>query len=263
MRAKERGSVAVEFAVMLPALALLVIGGWVLGYLAYAKVALAMVANRAARDLAANVEEYDRFPAITRPFRYEGGISESFGLPRWGIHALADRTFLVKKKESEVGRTKYAVVVAVCYRVPFTLPGLSGRKEPKQHLPDTSDYEKQILDVADLVGPELTDAVQDYQHAKQALEEEIARWDRLIEEGERAVQGGDRLVDKGRWLARTAKQLFQRSPRDFETVGEKRIVRDTLEELVKQECSPPDRFAGDSLVLTARASYLMHEVYKP
>lgn len=122
---RERGSVAVEFALVLPMLCLLVIGGWVLGYMAYAKVALAMAANRAARDFAAATEQHKALQEVNQAYRYDGSFAESFGLPRWGVHAL-----IMKTKVGNGGRASdHAVTVATCYRLPLSVPFMGGGEE--------------------------------------------------------------------------------------------------------------------------------------
>ena len=114
----QRGGVAVETALVLPMLCLLVIGGWILGYMAFAKVALTMTANRAARDFAAATALHDRLKETNRAYRYDGGFAESFGLPRWAVHALIMRTPAGDGRDV----SDQAVVVATCYRIPLTMP---------------------------------------------------------------------------------------------------------------------------------------------
>lgn len=264
-----RGSVAVETALILPGLILLIIGGWVLGYLVYVKVALALVANRAARDLAAETKLYSQLKQPWQPYRYDGGFAESFGLPRWGLHALAMKAPPLNKAMEKT--SDFAVLVGVCYRVPFTIPfGVTERREPRAYLPDTTEVQELVIDVADLAdlvaadsaGEALRKVEEEYREQKRLLEEETAAWDRLREEAEAVKGQGKEIWAKAEWAVRLVKQLFGREAPDLQKFG-KRNETAQLEAITKTLCDPPEPLKGESIVLTSRAAYMMQEVFNP
>lgn len=255
-----RGSVAVELAILLPILLFLVIGGWVLGYIAYTKVALAMVANRAARDLAAATDLYANLEKTDVAYRYDLGFAESFGLPRWGIHALAKKGSL----RSGDGLSDHAVVVGVCYRVPFALPfGVLEKPEPPPRLPNTSVIEDAVHLSAEVVdAAEMERYVRDYQRERPVVEREIAAWYRLVQRAERLVGQGEDIWSKGEWVYGLGKELVKGSPKDF-TPYRSGVTLAQLEKTAAELCASPDAVKDESVVMTSRAAYLMQEVFKP
>ncbi|MFZ5814874.1 MAG: TadE family protein [Bacillota bacterium] len=261
-RRGERGSAAVELAVILPALCLLVIGGWVLGYTAYAKMALALAANRAARDLAAATELHGRLKQPNQAYRFDAGFAESFGLPRWGLHALAMKTPVVKGKGRKP--SDHAVVVAVCYRVPFFVPfGVVAPPEPPRlQLPDTSREEELALEAAEALQlAELKRLVAEYRRVKAEAEAEIAALDGLVDDLETALETGRDVAVKVDWAYRLGKELLSGPASDF--AAYRAVKPEQLEAAAGELCAPPDRLKGRSMVLTSRAAYLMQEVYEP
>lgn len=255
------GSIAVEFAVILPILCFLVIGGWVLGYMAYTKVALAMVANRAARDLAAATKLNSRLTQPGTAYRYDVGFAESFGLPRWGIHALAMKSRLEQDSRGE-GPSDHAIVVAVCYRVPFAVPfGVLEKPAPAPTLPDTGEIEEAALLVGDLTGsPAVEEFVVDGRREIDRLNDEIAAWDRLLDRANRALEQGKDVWAKGEWIFELGEELIKGSEPDF-TKYRSGVEPEQLEGLVAQLCAPPGQLSGESVVMTSRAAYLMQKVW--
>jgi len=250
----------VELALTLPLLCLLIIGGWLLCYLAYAKMALAMVAGRAARDLAAAVEEYPSIPHVTKAYRFDGGFGDSFGLPRWGVHGLVTKTRITDGNNK--APSEFAVVAAVCYRVPFTLPfGVTKPNTAVQVLPDTADLEAAVMDVAALLElNELRQAVTEYQALRRQVEAEARGWERLLEDAGAAVERGRDIWARVEWLASNARSLLS-GPADLTPYpAGVRMRASKMEETVRQLCEPPERLRGRSIILTSRAAYMMHPV---
>lgn len=259
-RDRSRGSVAVELALTLPFLCLLIIGGWVLCYLAYTKMALAMAAGRAARDLAAAVEEYPSLPHVTKAYRFDGGFGDSFGLPRWGVHGLVTKTRITEGNNK--APSEFAVVAAVCYRVPFTLPsGVTKQETPVQVLPDTSDVEAAVMDVAALLElNELRQAVAQYQALRRQVEAEARGWEQLLDDASSAVERGKDIWAMVQWLLSNGQSLFSSAGDLTPYPAGIRMRASKLEETVRKLCEPPERLRGQSIILTSRAAFMMHPV---
>lgn len=221
-----------EIALALPALVLLVIGGWVAGYMTFAKMALAMAANRAARDFAAAVSLHDRLKEPERAYRYDGGFAESFGLPRWAVHALIMRT----QAAPGPSRSDQAVVVAMCYRLPLALPG---------GLP---------------AGVRTAEAAAG---SWREIRSEAEEWEALLRRAEALAARGEQLTGQARWAADLWRQVIEGPPADFTPLdGADLQGPEGLEQAARKLCEPP---AGDgrSLIVTARAAYLLQTVFEP
>jgi|GEM_PF-3436624 len=256
---RERGSVMVEMALVLPFLVLLVVGGWVLGYLAYTKMSLAMAADRAARDLAAATELHGKLETGTA-LRYDAGFAESFGLPRWGLHALALKAPVVAAEARPNRISDHAVTVAVCYRVPFTVPFGVMEKPVRYHV-DTSDLEEAALWVSEVLeAEELEQTVADYQETKGWLEEEASGWRQVWDQGKETWDQTQDLGAKAVWVGKLAEELFFGSPPDFGRYREG-VAPEKMEETVADLCQIPG--ARGSIVMTSRATYLMQTVWRP
>lgn len=249
--AGRRGSVAVEVALALPVLCLLVIGAWVAGYMAFAKMALALAANRAARDFAAAVALHDRLGVPDRAYRYDGGFAESFGLPRWAVHALIMRTQAAAGK----AHSDQAVVVAMCYRLPLTLPG--GLLAPPREA-EAAPYpgEPDLDGLLDRVAPE-------YRALWREVEEEYEEWEQLLRRAEEIAARGEEMAERAGWAADVWRQAIEGPPPDFtpwdapDPEGP-----DGLEKAARRLCEPPGA-EGRSLIVTARAAYLLQTVFEP
>ncbi|MBP2019182.1 hypothetical protein J2Z79_002599 [Symbiobacterium terraclitae] len=246
------GGVALEVALVLPVLCALVIGGWVLAYMAFAKVALTMTANRAARDFAAATELHGSLKDADRAYRYDGGFAESFGLPRWAVHALIMRTAVGGgKRESD-----QAVVVATCYRLPLTLPGglLNGPREAEAAgLPDGSDL-RELLERVE----------REYRNAWREVEAERDEWERLLSEGRALYERGRRLAGEAGWMGDLLRQAIEGPPPDltpFDTAGAE--GPDDLERAVRALCEAPEPLRGRSIIVTGRSAYLLQKVFEP
>lgn len=250
--AREGGGVALEVALVLPILCVLVIGGWVMAYMAFAKVALTMTANRAARDFAAAIELHGRLKETDRAYRYDGGFAESFGLPRWAVHALIMRTPAGEGTKA----SDQAVVVATCYRLPLTPPGglLSGPREAEAAvLPDGVDL-RELLERAE----------REYRDAWREVEAETAEWERLLREGRSLYEQGRGLADKGGWLADLWRQVVEGPPPDFTPLDAAGVDGpEGLEQAVRGLCELPAPLRGRSIIVTGRSAYLLQEVFEP
>ncbi len=258
---QERGSVAVEFALVLPFLVLLVVGGWVLGYLAYTKMALAMVANRAARDLAVAREVHGKL-SNQGAVRFDGGFSESFGLPRWGLHALALKSPVVKNAKAK-RVSDHAVTVAVCYRVPFTVP-FGVLDKPVHYHVDTSEAEQAVLDVAEFLdAQELETVVEDYRKTKRRVEEEASGWGQLWKNSQETWERTKDLGEKAGWIGRLIYEFLHGPRPDFRPYHKgKGVTADQMESTVAGLCAPPGGVGDRSIVLTSRATYLMQDFWQ-
>ena len=238
-----------EVALVLPVLCLLVIGGWVAGYMAFAKMALAMAANRAARDFAAEVALHGRLAEPDRAYRFDGGFAESFGLPRWAVHALIMRT----KAGPGNGPSDQAVVVAMCYRLPLTLPG--GTAAPLRQAEAASGAEETRFGL-----PE------------NALQAHPSVWREIEEEadgvGGAAAQGGspDRArraaAGEAGWAADLWRQAIEGPPADFTPVD----APDPEGPDGLGAGGPPAvraaRRGRAALIVTARSAYLLQTVFR-
>lgn len=247
------GGVALETALVLPMLCLLVIGGWVLSYMAFAKVALTMAANRAARDFAAAIDLHGSLEEADRAYLYDGGFAESFGLPRWAVHALIMRTAAGGGK----GVSDQAVVVATCYRLPLALPG--GLLEVRQAeaaaaaLPDGIDLEG-LLERAE----------REYRNAWQEIQAEQAEWERLLDEGRALYERGRGLADQAGWMADLWRQVFEGPRPDFTPFDAEGVEGpEGLEQAVRALCEPPVSLRGRSIIVTGRSAYLLQTVFEP
>jgi len=256
--------VAVETALVLPMLCLLVIGGWILGYMAFAKVALTMTANRAARDFAAATALHDRLKETNRAYRYDGGFAESFGLPRWAVHALIMRTPAGDGRDV----SDQAVVVATCYRIPLTMPpALSGgSREAAAAAP--AEALGGLPDAGAPAGLDWTGLLEaagpNYRDAWRTLQAERDEWGRLGEEARALYERLTRLTGQGRWAAELWRQALEGPPADFTPFGGATVSGpDDLERAVRQLCEPPAEAGGRALVMTGRAAYLLQTVFEP
>lgn len=234
-----------EVALVLPALVLLVIGGWVAGYMAFAKMALAMAANRAARDFAAAASLHGRLAEPERAYRYDGGFAESFGLPRWAVHALIMRTQAAPGQ----GASDQAVVVAMCYRLPLALPGgLSAGGRTAEAAAGHGLLER---------------AAQEYRAAWGELRREAEEWEALLRRAEELAARGEQLTGQAGWAATLWRQAVEGPPADFTPLdGGDLQGPEELEQAVRKLCEPP-KGEGRSLVVTARAAYLLQTVFDP
>jgi len=252
MAADRRGSVAVEVALVVPVLCLLVIGGWVAGYMAFAKMALAMAANRAARDFAAAVALHDRLDATDRAYRYDGGFAESFGLPRWAVRALIMRT----QAAPGDGVSDQAVVVAMCYRLPLALPGGTrggSQQAEAASLPDLTAIDPDGLGLGGL----LERVGQGYQE----IRDEAGQWEQVLRQAEALAARGERLAGQTGWAADLWRQAIEGPPADF-TPLEDLKGPDELEQAARRLCEPPAA-EGQFLIVTARSAYLLQTVFEP
>lgn len=239
-----------EVALVLPVLCLLVIGGWVAGYMAYAKMALAMAANRAARDFAAEVALHGRLAEPDRAYRFDGGFAESFGLPRWAVRALIMRT----KAGPGDGPSDQAVVVAMCYRLPLTLPG--GTAAPLRRAEAASGAEETRFWL-----PE--NALQAHPSVWREIEEEAAAWGELVRRAGALTALGRRAAGEAGWAADLWRQAIEGPPADFTPVDVPDPEGpDGLERAVRRQCAPPAG-EGNALIVTARSAYLLQTVFEP
>lgn len=276
---------AVEFALVLPMLCLLVIGGWVLGYMAYAKVALTMAANRAARDFAAAVEMHDALQETNQAYRYDGLFAESFGLPRWSIHALIMKTKVGKGDRP----SDYAVAVATCFRLPLTLPFVGGGEAAAEGTNDevagaveaASALERAAAErrtaaalgaaggLQSALGDEALEWLSertgvDYQQMWEEAAVEVAEWERLWGEARDLYDRGEELFAKGSWAGDLFRQLLEGPPPDLTPFhGEGADDPERLEEAVRSLCEPPERLRGGAIVVSARSAYLLQEIFEP
>lgn len=255
-RKGQRGSAAVELALVLPMLCLLVIGGWVAGYAAFAKAALAMAAGRAARDFAAAVALHERLEEPDRAYRYDGGFAESFGLPRWAVRAAIMRTQVAPGRAA----SDQAVVVAMCYRLPLRLPGglLAGPPEAEA----APSPGRAVHELPDLVGFGER-AAEEYRSAWREVQQEVDEWAELLRRAEAVAARAARLTEQGRRAASVWRQVIEGPPADFTPLdGPAPQGPDDLEQAVRRLCEPAEG-GGRSLIVTARAAYLLQTVFEP
>lgn len=130
---EERGGVLVETAIVLPFLIAIVLGGLVLGYTVYARVALAWTVSQAARELGSAGFQAELGPG--QAYKWDG-FSETYGLSRGHV-----RTVLLR--EDVAGED--AIYVAACFRVPMAMPSFAAKNyDPNaEDLPDF--YEQEVV----------------------------------------------------------------------------------------------------------------------
>lgn len=170
---------AVELALALPVLMLVTLGGLVLGFMAYGRMALVQTADVAARELAGNPDS-TKLLVPGQAYQYEGFL-DSFGLPRGRVRAVALRMNAGQGGWWTGDTTESMVVVATCYRLPFSIPDFTPREKPKvEPLPSLPPLQDQY---GFLQTPqELLEAERRYREIEQQVHEMRVRFALLEQE---------------------------------------------------------------------------------